>query len=158
MRRVNGFIGVALLVLVFSSASFAQLPGIAFGARIGQNSKNKKDQFAGGQVELSFSNITLAPNVEYYLKPGDVNKRLDINIDGQYSIINLAVFHIFGGGGYVISKQTDLALAKVTKNGFDVQGGAKLGLGPIHAFGLVKYINIKKATSVNFVVGANIGF
>jgi hypothetical protein len=161
MKRIYGIIAVALFVLVVSAGeTFAQLPGVAFGVRAGRNWKSK-DQFAGGQVEVGFSSFTLAPNVEYYLSPkAGLKKRLDINIDGQYTLFSLAVAKLFVGGGYVISKATpDVSGASsATNKGFDVQAGAKMNLLFLHPFAMIKWEKIKKEKSVNLVIGANIGF
>jgi hypothetical protein len=159
MKRIYVMALAVLAILIFSmSDSFAQLPGIAVGARVGRNWKSK-DQFAGGQAEVSFSSFTLAPNVEYYLSPkAGLDKRLDINIDGQYTVFSLAVAKIFVGGGYVISKSTPSAGSAVTNKGFDVQAGAKMNLLFLHPFGLIKWEKIKSVKSVNLVIGANIGF
>ena len=163
MKRTYVILTAILLVLIFNvSDSFAQLPGIAFGARVGRNWKTK-DQYAGGQVELGISSFTLAPNVEYYLSPKNgLKKRLDINLDGQYTLFSLVVAKIFVGAGYVISNEkADLAGAKSTSvKGFDVQGGAKMNLLFLHPFGLIKFEKLKGESkgSILLSIGANMGF
>ncbi len=142
-------------IIMDHSMTYAQLPiGLSAGVRGGVLTKDN-DYLGGAQVELKVPFITIVPNYEYvFVKNGKLHQ---VNLDLQYTLASAMVAKMFFGGGYVMQMaKPDISGADMkTYSGFNLQLGAKAGVGPLNVFALGKYQKVKKNDTFGLVLGTN---
>jgi hypothetical protein len=106
-------------------------------------------------VEVKVPFISIVPNYEYVIiKHATLHQ---VNLDVQYTLAGALVAKMFVGGGYVMQMaKPDISGADMKSNsGFNVQIGAKAGVGPLNIFALGKYQKVKKSDTFGLVLGTN---
>ncbi len=135
-----------LILLTLLLAGLSIHAQVKFGLRGGTNLNQGNDPFVGAQAELTLPVLPLAfvPNAEYYFVK-DVTS-VNINADGQYTIVSVGLAKVFAGAGLSMSYVDPDKIGGIdpkakTKSGFNIQAGAKVNFG-INAFGLLRSTKI----------------
>jgi hypothetical protein len=141
-------------VLLAAALSLAAVPAPA--APIGWNAfggwyTDQSDFFAGAGARIGLGTIHFNPNAEYITASS--GSRYTINLDGNMTVMPLAVGSIWAGGGVTFYTVNPEHGSSDTKTGVNVLAGAGLNAIPLKPYAQAKVLFVNGDNPLSFCFG-----